>query len=56
MSSANMASLKFLGSEENSGHLWSTSFHDGEYDGWHIFPSKLLSSACHMSYFAIFDD
>ena len=33
MPSAELTSLKFLGSEENLGHLWPTSFHDGESDG-----------------------
>ena len=54
--SIEMTSLRILGSEAKLGHLWSTSFHDEESDGWCNLPSNSLSWACHMRPFAIFGD
>ena len=56
MPSTEMASLRFLGSVAKSGHLWSITFHDGESDGWRIFPSNSPPCACHMRSFTIFED
>lgn len=54
--SVEMASLRFLGSPPKSGHYFSINFHDGESDGWHIFPSNSLSCACQMRSFTIVEE
>ena len=51
-----LASLRFRGSEAKSGHIWSTSFHVEESDGWCSLPSYSLSLACHIRCLAVSED
>ena len=45
--SAEMASLRFLESEANCGHIWFTNCQVGESTGCRSLPSFSLSCACH---------